>query len=56
MDKLLFPSLFSPIRIGCVELRNRIVSTGHSTGLTSDGLIDDPTRAYYEARARAALA
>ena len=52
MDKLLFPSLFSPIRIGCVELRNRIVSTGHSTGLTSDGLIDDPTRAYYEARAK----
>lgn len=52
MDKLLFPLLFSPIRIGRAELRNRIVSTGHSTGLTSDGLIDDATRAYYEARAK----
>ena len=52
VDRPLFPSLFSPIRIGVVELKNRIVSTGHSTGLTSDGLIDERTRAYYEARAR----
>lgn len=46
------PHLFSPLRLNTITLKNRIVSTGHSTGLTADGLIDPVTRAYYEARAR----
>lgn len=43
--------LFSPIRIGSIDLRNRIVSTAHSTGLSDEGLIGDAATAYYEARA-----
>jgi 2,4-dienoyl-CoA reductase-like NADH-dependent reductase (Old Yellow Enzyme family)/thioredoxin reductase len=50
--KSMFPSLFSPIQIGSMELKNRIVSTGHSTGLTTDGLVGAKLLAYYEARAQ----
>lgn len=43
--------LYSPLRIKNVTLRNRIVATGHNTGL-NDGLkIGDRLRAYYAARA-----
>jgi 2,4-dienoyl-CoA reductase-like NADH-dependent reductase (Old Yellow Enzyme family)/thioredoxin reductase len=44
--------LFSPLRIGPVELRNRIVSTAHQTTLVHDGLPTDDFVAYHEARAR----
>ena len=47
-----FPHLFSPIRIGGMELRNRIVSTGHETHLNEKGRIGDRIVAYHEARAR----
>jgi len=47
-----FPHLFEPLRIGSVELRNRIVSTGHDTGLTDHGAVDDRLVAYHRARAR----
>lgn len=47
-----FPLLFSPIRIGPVELRNRIVQTGHVTGMALDGLPTEQLRAYYRERAR----
>ncbi|MDE0694243.1 MAG: oxidoreductase, partial [Boseongicola sp.] len=47
-----FPSLFSPIDIGKLALRNRIVSTGHETHLNDGGRIDDAMIAYHEARAR----
>lgn len=43
--------LYSPLKVGTNTLRNRIVSTGHNTGL-NDGLrIGDRLRAYYAARA-----
>ncbi len=48
----LFPHLFKPLKIGSVELRNRIVSTGHDTGLTDHGLVDDRLVAYQHSRAR----
>ena len=48
-----FPDLMTPLEIGTVTLRNRIVSTGHDTGMSDHGgLIGDRLVAYQEARAR----
>ncbi len=45
-------SLFSPLRLGPVELQNRIVSTAHQTTLVADHLPTDDFVAYHGARAR----
>jgi 2,4-dienoyl-CoA reductase-like NADH-dependent reductase (Old Yellow Enzyme family) len=47
-----FPHLFSPLRIGPIQLKNRIVSTGHDTVMAEDGQITDRLIAYHDARAR----
>ncbi len=48
-----FPNLMAPYTIGPVTIRNRIVSTGHDTGMSEHGgLIGDQLIAYQEARAR----
>lgn len=47
-----FPRLFQPLRIRGVQLKNRIMSTGHDTTLPTDGLVNDALIAYHEARAR----
>jgi len=48
-----FPHLFSPVRIGSLELRNRLVMSPMETGYgTRDGLPSPRSVAYYEARAR----
>ena len=47
-----FPNLFTPITIGKVEIRNRILSTGHDTTLPTDGTVNDALIAYHEARAK----
>lgn len=44
--------LFSPLRLGPVELPNRIVSTAHQTTLVHEHLPSDDFVAYHEARAR----
>jgi 2,4-dienoyl-CoA reductase-like NADH-dependent reductase (Old Yellow Enzyme family) len=44
--------LFSPLRLGPVELQNRIVSTAHQTTLVREHLPTDDFVAYHEARAR----
>lgn len=44
--------LFTPLALGPVELRNRIVSTAHQTGLVEDHLPTDDFLAYHEERAR----
>ncbi|ACA18234.1 NADH:flavin oxidoreductase/NADH oxidase [Methylobacterium sp. 4-46] len=44
--------LFSPLRIRDVEIRNRILSTGHQTFLARDGVPGEDLVAYHEARAR----
>jgi len=44
--------LFSPLRIGSVELENRIVSTAHQTTLVHEHLPTEDFVAYHEARAR----
>jgi 2,4-dienoyl-CoA reductase-like NADH-dependent reductase (Old Yellow Enzyme family)/thioredoxin reductase len=47
-----FSSLLSPLRVGPVELPNRIVSTAHQTTLVHEHLPTDDFVAYHEARAR----
>ena len=47
-----FDRLFSPIRIGSIEIRNRITLTGHGTGMGRDHRPDERMIAYYEQRAR----
>ena len=44
--------LFEPLRLGPVEIPNRIVSTAHQTTLVADHLPTDDFVAYHEARAR----
>jgi 2,4-dienoyl-CoA reductase-like NADH-dependent reductase (Old Yellow Enzyme family) len=44
--------LFEPIRLGTVEVRNRIVMTGHGTGLAENYLPSERHVAYYRERAR----
>jgi 2,4-dienoyl-CoA reductase-like NADH-dependent reductase (Old Yellow Enzyme family) len=46
-----FPNLFSPLQIGEVTLKNRIVSSGHDTVMAEDGCVTDRLIAYQEARA-----
>ena len=46
------PRLLSPIQIGPMRLRNRVVSTSHQTGLVHDHLPTADLLAYHEARAR----
>lgn len=46
-----YASLFQPITVGGVELKNRIVRSAHGTLLSGEGLI-----AYHEARARGGVA
>jgi 2,4-dienoyl-CoA reductase-like NADH-dependent reductase (Old Yellow Enzyme family) len=47
----MFPNLFSPLRLGGVTLKNRIVSTGHDTMMVADGQVTDRLVAYHAARA-----
>ncbi len=46
-----FPRLFSPLRIGPVQIRNRIVSSGYDTVMVDHGNITDQMIAYHAARA-----
>ncbi|GGG76384.1 oxidoreductase [Salipiger pallidus] len=47
-----FSRLTQPITIGGCEIRNRIVMTGHGTGMPTDGTPNDQMVAYYEERAK----
>jgi mycofactocin system FadH/OYE family oxidoreductase 2 len=47
-----FHYLFEPITIGTAKLRNRIVSTAHSTRFAEDGMVGDRFCAYHEVRAK----
>ena len=49
-DPTLAP-LFAPITLGTVEIRNRVVMTGHGTGLAKDYLPTEQHVAYYRERA-----
>lgn len=52
MNAAQFPNLFSPLQLGDLKLRNRIVSTGHETHLNEMGQIGEAMIAYHEARAK----
>ena len=47
-----YPRLFSPIAVGNVTVKNRILSTGHDTSLPRDHHVNAPLIAYHEARAK----
>ncbi len=47
-----FPHLFSPLDIGPVRAKNRIVSSGHDTVMAVDGVPGEQLLAYQLARAR----
>src|SRR5262249_11625590 len=47
-----FPHLFSPFRLRGIEIRNRVLSTGHDTDLGRHGLPSEALIAYQRARAR----
>lgn len=51
-----FQHLFSPIRVGHVTLRNRIVSPPHVGGFGSNGYITDRYMAYHAAKAKGGAA
>ena len=44
----LFPHLFSPLRVGQLTLRNRIVSTPHASGYVT-GYLHDEREVHYQA-------
>ena len=46
-----FPHLFSPLEMRGLSIRNRIMSTGHETGMVGPGGITDQLIAYHRARA-----
>ncbi len=46
------PALFQPLKIGKIEIRNRIVSTGHDTTLPVSDKVNEALIAYHRARAR----
>lgn len=46
-----FPTLFSPLDVGPMRLKNRIFSSGHDTVMAHDGQITDQLIAYHRARA-----
>ncbi|MBP1849355.1 NAD(P)-binding protein [Rhizobium halophytocola] len=47
-----FSRLFEPLAINGCSIRNRIVLTGHGTGMPTDGTPNDQMVAYYEERAK----
>lgn len=50
------PSLFSPLNVGGLELKNRIVMTSVVTGLQMGGAASEELKNYYAARARGGAA
>ena len=51
MTSAQFPHLFSPLAIGGLTVKNRILSTAHMTTLVTGGVPTDDLVAYHEARA-----
>src|SRR5215211_6239239 len=54
MDEL--TRLFEPITLGNVEMRNRVVMTGHGTGMAKSSLPSEQHAAYYAERAKGGVA
>ena len=50
-----FQHLFTPIRVGKINVKNRICCSGHADALGRDGMPGDVARRYYEEKARGGL-
>jgi 2,4-dienoyl-CoA reductase-like NADH-dependent reductase (Old Yellow Enzyme family) len=51
-----YPTLFSPLALGPITLKNRIVNSAHATGFARAGRYTERLRAYHRARARGGAA
>ncbi len=51
-----FPHLFSPLRVGTIELKNRIVNAAHQTGFAQGGTFTPRLVAYHRERAKGGAA
>src|SRR5499427_4612738 len=49
-------SLFTPIRVGHLTLKNRIFSSGHAEAMAQDGRATERLQRYHEAKARGGCA
>ncbi|MFC1858185.1 FAD-dependent oxidoreductase [Thermodesulfobacteriota bacterium] len=49
---MIYPRLFSPIKIGNLELSNRLIMAAMHMGYTIDGLVTDQFKAFYRERAK----
>src|SRR5262249_60647767 len=49
-------SLFTPITVGAITLKNRIYSSGHAEAMAVDGRPGDRLRRYHETKARGGCA
>ena len=52
----LFPNLFSPLQVGPIELRNRVLVTAHVPRLAENNVPGERYAAYHRARARGGVA
>src|ERR1700694_462985 len=50
------PRILEPITVGKVEMRNRVVMTGHGTGMARSHLPSEQHAAYYAERAKGGVA
>ena len=51
-----FPTLFSPVKLRHLELKNRIVFGAHTVNMSHEGLPGDRHFGYYRERARGGAA
>lgn len=49
---MFYPNLFSPTKIGDLELKNRIVMAPMATGFYKNGQVTSQAKAFYSARAK----
>ena len=56
MQNIKYPTLFSPVRIGRLEIKNRVAMTAMGVNLAAaGGGVSDDIIAFYEARARGGI-
>ena len=51
-----FPTLFNPIKIGVLDLRNRLIMALYPTKYATDSMVNDRMMAFFRARARGGVA
>jgi len=51
-----YPSLFEPMKLGCLQLKNRIISTCHAPAYAENGRPGERYQRYHEEKAKGGLA